>query len=406
MKDNRKVAQGIFAAFFVLIILAYPAANLIINGESLSEAIVENIAEDEDLVQTLETTLEEELLFRNELVELYGLLNIVQGKKEDNSFDTLKDKNNMLFNGNFWKGYGDDQKELAVRTRRLYDRLTAEGTQMGVVIYPMKVADKENRYYGLPYDDYSEIAEEYFRWIRYYGVPLLDLQNICEACGLTTQEAFFRTDHHWTPGAAFEGYTRIVEWMNEEFQADLDPDYVLRSLDSYEQITYENAMFGSEGRDVGMVFAGGMEDFTVIYPREEGSYTLTRGTLKEQKTYSGSFEEALLELENLPKASGMVYSAVAESVYLHNGVDRYVSIVNHEAPTDRNILLLRDSYSTPVGAFLAQSFAQVDMLWLLEVDEEELDAYLNENHYDYVVVALYNMNLSEQAFPFGMAEEE
>ena len=45
-----------------------------------------------------------------------------------------------------------------------------------------------------------------------------------------------------------------------------------------------------------------------------------------------------------------------ERVYLHNGVDEYVSIRNLEMDSGPKILLLRDSYATPVGAFLAQSF--------------------------------------------------
>lgn len=407
MENNRKVANGIFAVVFVLVILIYPVANLIVSGEDLLESFEDITVEQEpgEIIQTVETALEEELLFRQEMIEVYGLLNIAQGKKEDKSFDTLKGKDNMLFNGNFWKGYGEDQKELAVRTRRLYDQLTADGAQVGVVLYPMKVADEENRYYGLPYDDYSEISEEYSMWIRYYGVPLLDLKELCEMSGLTTQEVFFRTDHHWTPLGAFEGYKRIVDWMNEEFQADLDPNNVLRNLDSYEQVTYEDVMLGSEGRDTGVNFAGGLEDYTVIYPKEEGNYTLTWGTLDDYEVDKGSFKDALLELDDLANVAEDIYNGVAERIYLHNGVSQYASIVNHAAETDKKILFLRDSYSTPVGAFLAQSFAQVDMLWLLELDHEELAQFLEENHYDYVVIALYPMNLGVNAFPFGMTEK-
>lgn len=408
MENSRNVANGIFAVIFVLIILIYPAANLIVCGEDLIEDLSDIRVDQEpkEIIHMVETELEEELFFRQEMIEAYGFLNIVQGKKEDQSFDALKGKDNMLFSGNFWKGYGEDQKELAVRTRRLYDQLSVEGIQMGVVLYPMKVADEENRYYGLPYNDYSEISDEYSMWLRYYGVPLLDLYELCEMSGLTTQEVFFRTDHHWTPLGAFEGYKRIVDWMNEEFQANLDTDNVFRNLDSYEQVTYEDVMLGSEGRDTGLIFAGGLEDYTVIYPKEDGSYTLNWGTLEKYEVDNGSFQDALLELDDLANVADHIYDGDAERIYLHNSVSKYASIVNHETESDKKILLLRDSYSTPIGAFLAQSFAQVDMLWTLKMDEEELARFLEENHYDYVVIALYPKNLNAEAFPFGMMEEE
>ena len=56
-------------------------------------------------------------------------------------------------------------------------------------------------------------------WLRYYKVPLLDLETLCETNGLTQQEAFFRTDHHWTPRAAFEGSTKyFFQWMEQSFE--------------------------------------------------------------------------------------------------------------------------------------------------------------------------------------------
>ena len=94
-----------------------------------------------------------------------------------------------------------------------------------------------------------------------------------------------------------------------------------------------------------------------------------------------------------------VYNGKAERVYLHNGVDEYVSIRNLEMDSGPKILLLRDSYATPVGAFLAQSFHRLICYGRFQTDEEKLSKFLEENHYDYVLLALYPENLSGQAFP-------
>ena len=57
----------------------------------------------------------------------------------------MKGKDGMLYGANFWNGFGDDQKELAVRTRRLQDELSARGTKMGVVIFPDESAGRKGR---------------------------------------------------------------------------------------------------------------------------------------------------------------------------------------------------------------------------------------------------------------------
>ena len=85
-------------------------------------------------------------------------------------------------------------------------------------------------------------------------------------------------------------------------------------------------------------------------------------------------------------------------------VSDYASILNRQASLDKKVLLLRDSYATPVGAFLAQSFAQIDMLWIGQYTPEQIQEYLAENHYDYVFLSLYPEDIREDFFPFGMEE--
>ena len=44
------------------------------------------------------------------------------------------------------------------------------------------------------------------------------------------------------------------------------------------------------------------------------------------------------------------------------------------------------------------------MLWIVDITEDELEAFLEENQYDYVLMALYPENLKSDAFPFEMEE--
>ena len=407
MEENNKKGKFLFSILFLICLFSFSALNLINQGPELMGELRDkklDIRNPKQVVTAIEEEMSEKLFLRYPLIEGYGALQLLMGKKEENAFSNLKGKDGMLYEGNFWNGFGDDQKELAVRTRRLHDLLKDNGTKMGVVIFPMKVPKEGEGYYGLPYNDYSKLSGEFASWLRYYGVPLLDLSNICEESSLNREAAFFKTDHHWTPRAAFEGYSRILGWMNESFGSSLDPDFSLRNLANYKQVTFPDYMLGSQGRETGRIFAGGAEDYTVIYPDNQGDYILRRGGSDDYKEYSGVFEKALLKLDVNGKRFEDIYSGNGEAVYLHNGVDKYVSIRNLQTESNQKILLLRDSYATPVGAFLAQSFEQVDMLWTLQVSEEELSDFLLKNKYDYVLLALFPENLSRTSFPFGMEE--
>lgn len=399
--------QLVFTAIFLTCLFSFSAANAVLNSPALVKELKEQgwgKAEPKKTIKALEEKMSQELLLKYPFLEGYGFMELLMGKKEDNAFTNLKAKDGMLYEGNFWSGIGDDQGELAARTRRLYNRLKAEGVKMGVVLFPMKMPSEEVCYQGLPYDTDRKLVKDLSAWLRYYHVPVLDLGDLCETGGLLQQEAFFATDHHWTPRGAFFGYCRIVEFMNQTMGASIDPDQQLRTLSNYKQETFPDYMFGSQGRQTGRIFVGGPEDYTVIYPEKPGKYVLKRGRLHEQVTYEGTFREALLKLEEKGEGLFDIYNRRGEDVYLHNGVDQYVSIRNLEINSGEKILLLRDSYATPIGAFLAQSFEQVDMIWTLEIEEEELEKFLEENQYDYVLVALFPKNLSKPAFPFGSEE--
>lgn len=228
---------------------------------------------------------------------------------------------------------------------------------MGRVLCPEKTVREEACYRGIPYHSFEKLGDDLMSWLAYYGVPHLDLRKTIENAGLSYEETWYRTDHHWTPRAAFEGYKEVVNWMNTEFGAELDPEGITRDIANYDQDT---------GR------------------RE------------------GSFREAFLE-EDLYGLDP--YYVNAGNYYLHS-ITSYSRQLNLDIENGERILLLRDSFASPVGAFLAQNFRQVDMLWSLQYSPEKLEKYLEDHSYDYIIVMLYPSNLSESGFPFFTERSE
>lgn len=413
MKKHMKwSSEGIFAFLFIIFLGGFSLCNWYFYGNTVAEEACEEVKRLQEgkidakgAVLELEDTVNEELFLRYPMIETYGLFQIAMGKHEENGFDTVKDKDGFLHSANFWNGFGEDQKELAMRVCRLFESLKQSGTKTGFVLWPMKQAEPKSQYYGIPYNDFTKLSDSMAAWLRYYGVPFLDLRDLKSETGMSQEEMFFKTDHHWTPTAAFEGYLRLMDWMKTEYGEELDPTGGLHKKENYYWETYEKVMHGSQGQDTGILFSGGLEDYTVIYPKNEGEYSLKLGELGEYETREGTFKDALLKMDLEIEHYKELYQQKATQTYLRKSVETYTSIENKSKGNGKSILLLRDSYSQPIGAFLAQSFRKVDMIWLLEVTEEELSQFLSENQYDYVLIALYPENLSSDAFPFGIEKE-
>lgn len=402
MTQGKKRGQMLCAAVFVAVLLSYSAANFYNVKEKLFLAAGKfTWAEASDGISSLETIMNEGIPGRYPLIEAYGVLQMLQGKHEINTFDLVKDREGYLHSGNFWSGFGDDVQELALRVRRLQDVLNEKNTQLGFVLMPMKTLREGAEYTGIPYNDWSAQADDMLRWLRYYGVPVMDMRAVLAGSGLTYEETYFRTDHHWSPRAAFYGFCKMTEWMNRQWEAGLDPEGICRDLSNYETRMFRGLMLGSQGRDAGYVYSGGLEDYEVIFPREEGSYFRVYAHKDEELwEKKGSFTETLLDLES----RGDIYSGAAGRMYLGE-ISSYEHIENLDKPDGPCILMLRDSFSSPVGAFLIQACSQLDMLWTQAYESGEIEAFLRENQYDYVIVAIYPENLSFFNFPYYESEE-
>lgn len=401
MDKKQQIGHSVFAVLFVLSILCYSILNALFAQDAVTKAISEfDPADPAAGVSHLNTAVTENILWRHTFLEAYGGIQILQGKQEQNAFELVRDRAGYLHSGNFWNGFHDDTKELAIRVRRLKDALNEAGTQVGFILSPMKIAQEDMQYTGVPYNDFTQQADTMLRWLRYYGIPCLDMREVLSEGDLSYDEIYFKTDHHWSPRAAFCGFSAMVDWMNDLWDTNLDPDGYFRNLNHYETLLYENYMLGSQGRKAGILYSGGTEDYEVLFPTEGGSFLRVCGSLESSYSRTGTFSDAFIDFEINPDP----YSGRADIMYL-GGVYRYEHIENQTAPNDIKILLLRDSQASIPGAFLSQTCSQVDMLWSLAYESGEIEAFLAEHHYDYVLIMLYPENLAYHSFPFYESTE-
>ena len=333
-------------------------------------------------------------------IETYAYVQTLLDKRECNNFTYIKDEAGYLHYASFYREEDTRYFEYALRVKRLQDAVESKGTKVLFVVPPGKY-DKENTEFrtGMPVNDPDYIVDEMMFYLNRLGVETLDLRESMPNETLSYDETFFKTDHHWTIPAAFYATNEIVDKIEESFGEDLDPTDYYMDIRNYDKVTYKSGMLGSMGRKTGANFSG-IEDFTALWPHFTGNYhrecMMETGKTVEQE---GSFTEVLMDTSVLTEKTD-IYSDSQYSLYL-NGLRVYEKITNEDNPDGAKVFMIRDSYFSPVMAFMMPMCGEIDAIWSLEeMNELDIESYVQENTFDYIIVEVYPYNINNSAFNY------
>lgn len=402
--------KRLFAIVFLAAIFGFSAVNLLYSYEPLQEELLEFMEDGTGItvekVASLENTMTENLYGRMNFIETYGFVQVLLDKRECNNFSYIKDEDGFLHYASFYREEDTRLFEYSMRIKRMQDYVESNGTKVLFVVPPGKYDKKSTRFRtGMPVNDPDWIVDEMMFYLNRLGVETLDLRESMPNEALPYEETFFKTDHHWTIPAAFYATGEIVDKINESFGENLDPEGYYTDIANYEIVTYRSGMLGSMGRKTGAGFCE-IENFTAIWPGFEGEFT--RECMAESGYTTkkhGSFTECLMENSVLTENTD-IYSDSQYSLYL-NGLRIYEKIVNEENPDGCKMFMIRDSYFSPVMAFLMPMCGQIDAIWSLEETRElDIETYVKENEFDYIIVEVYPYNINNSAFNFFKDEEE
>lgn len=214
------------------------------------------------------------------------------------------------------------------------------------------------------------------------GVPRLDLRGLAEDEGLDKEQMFYRTDHHWRVETAFWANARTIEWLNEEMGWEIDKDEYYRDLANWLLTETKSSFLGSQGRRVGRFF-GGVDDFTLIEPNFDTDFAVTitkqDGEVVEKQ---GSFSEVLLDWDMLNDSD--IYTNRYGAYW---GAD-YPTVCADNLNNDegKRVLIIKDSYSLPYGAFMATALDELYMVDLRYFDIANLAGYIERVAPDVVLI--------------------
>lgn len=398
------VKKKIFAVLFMAVLSAYSALNIYQNGEKIEKEIEDQVKELRFSGTEIENTMKSNITGSMQLVETYGYVQKKLGKEEFNNFEFIKDKNGFLQYSSFYREPDPLLFDYALRVKRARDYVEKYGTKLLFVMTPSKY-DMENTKFsmGLPVNDPYDEVIEFLVYLNRLGVETLNLDECMPVEGMTYQETFFRTDHHWTVPAAFEATRIVADTMNERFDAGLDSENWL-SQEKYTEKIYKGHMLGAMGRDTGINYSG-LEDFTAELPNFDGHYKRTyTDSSGEVSVSEGSFSDAFL-VPSVLDDNINYYDISQYSLYLDQ-IRNIEELENLDNPEGPSIFMIRDSYFAPVMTFLMPMCSRIDALYSMEKNEDlDISGYIREKYesgerYDYMIIEMYPYNIDEEAFHF------
>lgn len=233
----------------------------------------------------------------------------------------------------------------------------------------------------------NENADALLAQLEDGGIATLDLRPHINATQEQIDAYYFRTDHHWNIDGAFLGFQLIAQRMAEILPGDQDLTYTDKSL--WQRHTKEDWFLGSRGKRVGIYF-NGVDDYswlTPTFPTQMSTTIESSGQI-----YSGSFEAANLRPEYVK-----TLDYFGTNVYC-NYIGGDYPLVRHRnpsAPNPQKILILKDSYTLPVQAFLSTLFQEVEVIDPRHYPNYDITTYVQNQQPD-LVMMLFNPS----AFPY------
>ncbi|MBQ7202402.1 MAG: hypothetical protein IJS03_00125 [Eubacterium sp.] len=380
---KKEIAIFIFISLFIVIGAAsfsFPKLfvgrpyRIIRREESITEAI-----------QIVNSEINTRLRYHDYLMDAESVITRLTGtkriEKEDGEIVAIA-KNDML-SGASGELTNDEISGAVRKISQLKTVSEKNGADFLYIYAPEKNLDLE-----LPasVDNYSVSNYNVFlKNLKEYNIPVLDLYAEKENEGISVEEMFFATDHHWKPESGFWATEKICRELSDLYGFDYNKYYT--NINNYNVKLYEKWFLGSQGKKVGTYFSPkSPDDISLITPKFETS--ISESQPFKEETRNGDFSQTVLYMENIECKD--YYNLNSYAVY--SGGDFRLQITkNNLAPNNSKILIVRDSFACAVTPFLTLNCKELHTVDMRDYDyyigdKLNLKDYINQIKPDYVIV--------------------
>lgn len=242
-------------------------------------------------------------------------------------------------------------------------------------------------------DNNLECADALLAGFRARGVVVSDSRDAYLASGLTMDEAINKSDVHWSHKMALAAARQTALTMNEQLGLTLDTEKL--DIQNFDEIVYERLLMGEYGRRIGFENVT-PDDIHELWPKYETHMLYEE--LNDDVRREGSFREAVINEDNLTRDPDSGYSEKAYYIYSTYLAQTHI---HNEDGAPLTVLVFKDSYGTPMGAFLSLTLRDVYAVDLrsTSLTMEECVEKVNP---DLVIIAYSQQTLRD--FSYDIAE--
>ena len=355
-----------------------------------------DILKNGDVINKINQIYSENVAFSDEFINLWSETQVLSKAKllDDAEYGVIiKDSNENLH----FPAADVDVSKYAQDTVNFANFLESKNVPFLYIQAPNKDLEGYTEEIVGEYNFSNKNANEFLEKLKADDVNALDLRELIINEDLDRSKMFYKTDHHWTTPTAFWAYNKIVLHLNSEFSLNIDQNNFYTNIKNYKTQFIENCYLGSLGRRVGEAVSG-LDDYTFIEPNFETNYKIYNGLVsREEVIFDGDFRKAIVK-ENILMNSDVTSNKHATYFEWDYG---NLIIKNTAIDNELKILLVKDSFALPVGAFLSTCVSELHMVDLREVPPVNLKEYVEKNEFDAVMV-MYNTEIfNDTMFNFG-----
>lgn len=241
----------------------------------------------------------------------------------------------------------------------------------------------------------NQNADDFLKIAREMGVDTFDLRPLLVATKEDVKKHFFRTDHHWNNAGAFLAYQHIAKAILTRLNESTN----LLPLKNEAWKSYEkkNIFQGSFARRTGIYYKG-LDDYEYSVPLFETRMSFHIPSKGE--TYSGDFIDANVRKKFLVGPPENTYCTFI-------GGDFPLARHNNEMPyVKKRIVILKDSFTLPIQAYLSTIFESIDVIDLRHIKNNELKQMLNEKSVDLVIQMLCPRAFIPEMFDYQISDRD
>lgn len=214
-------------------------------------------------------------------------------------------------------------------------------------------------------------------------VETVDLRPLLSRTPEMLEQYFYKTDHHWNSDGAFAAFQELLNYLHGSFpESGIDLAYA--QPEQWERHSLDDWFLGSWGKRVG-IFFGGTDPLIWYTPSFETE--MSCAIPKYGWLYRGDFGEANIRAEYIEEKD--YFGASAYCVYI-GGDYPLVQHRNLGAPSPLKVLLIKDSFSLPLEAYLSTVFREIDVIdprqWIFS--ECSVAEYAERTEPDLVILAM------------------